>query len=54
MYSNVIFKSFNIKITADKKKKLKNYLKKIIDSKWPAFLDSFREDYKYSYEKKNT
>ncbi len=52
MYSNVIFKSFNIKIIADKKKKLKNYLKKIIDSKWPAFLDSFREDYKYSYEKK--
>ena len=52
MYSNVIFKSINIKITADKKKKLKNYLKKIIDSKWPAFLDSFREDYKYSYEKK--
>ena len=52
MDSNILTKKFQIKIKLKDKKKLTKYLKNITNSQWPDFLKSYKESYKYSYDRK--
>ena len=50
MDSSLILKNFNSRIKSNNQKKLKKYLKKIINNNWPKFLDSFK-NYHYDYKR---
>ncbi len=52
MSSNIIINNFTNKIPNKNKKKLLNYLKKIDSLEWPKFLQSFKKNYNYNYDKK--
>ena len=52
MDANLIIQNFNNKIKNSDQKKLLQYLKKINKLEWPKFLKSFKNNYKYSYNKK--
>ncbi len=50
MASNLIFKTFNLKIKKSHKNILLNYIKKINKENKPEFFKSFKKNYKYSYD----
>ena len=52
MDSNIFFKNFKTRIKLNDKKKLIKYLKKINSQNWPKFLDSYKKNYVYGYDKK--
>ena len=52
MGKNFIFNNFNSKINFKEKKKLYHYLKKIKKGNGPKFFESFKKNYKYSYNNK--
>ena len=52
MDSNIFLKNFNTKNKLKNKKKLIKYLKKINSQNWPKFLDSYKKNYVYGYDKK--
>ena len=52
MEQNFNLRNFTTKIKSKKKKKINQYLKKIIHSNWPKFFESFKKNYKYSYNEK--
>ena len=52
MGKNFIFNNFNSKINFKEKKKLSHYLKKIKKGNGPKFFESFKKNYKYSYNNK--
>ena len=54
MVSKIVFRNFEEKIKKNKKIKLINYLKKIDSQKWPEFLNSFKKEYVYGYDKNFT
>ncbi len=52
MEQNFNLRNFTTKIKSKEKKKITQYLKKIIHSNWPKFFESFKKNYKYSYNEK--
>ena len=51
MRSGIIFKNFKAKINLKEKKKLLQYLRNINYTREPRFFESFKKNYKYSYDK---
>ncbi len=51
MRSSIIFKNFKAKINLKEKKKLLQYLRNINYTREPRFFESFKKNYKYSYDK---
>ena len=54
MVSKIVFRNFEEKIKKNKKIKLINYLKKLDSQNWPEFLNSFKKEYVYGYDKNFT
>ena len=52
MGKNFIFNNFNSRINLKEKNKLSHYLKKIKKGNGPKFFESFKKNYKYSYNNK--
>tara|TARA_B100001123_G_C15309338_1_gene1023801 strand:+ start:707 stop:1867 length:1161 start_codon:yes stop_codon:yes gene_type:complete len=50
MSKSIIFKNFKSRTNLKEKKKLSLYLKKIKDGSGPKFFESFKKNYKYSYD----
>ena len=52
MSSNIIIKNFRNKTKNQDHKKLLSYLNKINSLEWPKFLQSYKKNYKYTFDKK--